>query len=217
MTLANLKFIMSDEVKIIEIGASTILDFMKTKSWTKLFNNHAPKWGVPLDYRDYKKLRSNYDIIFISMGSKDREGQTLDRFITSPNDSNIWNSCVFKPYKILSHLLKDSIKSTLIVYLDSISTLNYVPYPSSIDYSISKSAMGIYLKNLAYLNDRVKVMDFHIGSTKTRMCSHGMDPEDVFDEIIWRVKDAYEYFDRQSRYESIIIDLEGQINELKIN
>jgi len=208
---------MSD-LKIIEIGASTILDQFNSKSWIKLFNNHAPKWGVPLNWKDYIKLDNvNYDIIFVSMGSKDNEGQTLDTFLNDPGDSNIWDSCMTIPYMILKHLLKNQVKDTLVIYLDSISALTHVPYPTSIEYAISKVAMSTYLKNLAYLNDRVKVIDFHIGSTKTRMCSHGMDPEDVFNKIIWEVKDVHEFFYKQPRYSSIIIDLEKQINELKNN
>lgn len=200
---------MNNTPNIIEIGASPILDVIQTKSWTKLFDGKAPKWGLGMYWKDWINLKTEFDVVIISMGSKNNDSEiSLGGFMINPHESPIWNSCVSIPSFILNGLLdaKDASSKMLIVYLDSLSSVSYKSFiDDPVEYSVAKSAMGTFLKGLSNLHDNVKVVDI--------MLNEDISNEDELAiRILGNISDAYEYFDDMKSFESYVVETGNELN-----
>jgi NAD(P)-dependent dehydrogenase (short-subunit alcohol dehydrogenase family) len=193
-------------IKIIEIGASSLLDFDYKKhlgfkdikvEWIKHFNRNKPKYyskvlSIKNALSDNATLRRNLfntDAVIYSIGNK---GPRTKFHMMDPDQTeDLLNVNFTNITKTLPRIIRNQMKSKKhlkVIFMGSVAGKEDNTYPNHAIYAASKAALSSLVRNLQEEykgNNYISFHLFEIPYTSSRMTGgKGDSPDNIRDQII---------------------------------
>jgi NAD(P)-dependent dehydrogenase (short-subunit alcohol dehydrogenase family) len=182
------------EIKIIEIGACSLLDFdiedfhpQIELNWSKIYNKNMPRYktrAFPItSVLTANVLPQDPDVIIWSMGNKGDRKKLFD--LNSDEIMNLFNANIGTPLKILNRILsmRYTHRPLKLILLNSVAGEPEGKYPNHAMYSMMKAAMHkMYDNILEEYKDKngFEVFNLTIPYTQSRMTGgQGEEPLQV--------------------------------------
>jgi len=194
------------KVKIVEIGASSLLDFDYKKhsgfknikvEWVKHFNKNKPKYyskvlSIKNAFTDNSTLRRNLfksDAVIYSIGNK---GPRTKFHMMDPDQTeDLLNVNFTSITKTLPRIIKtqmNSNKHLKVIFMGSVAGKENNTYPNHSIYAASKAALSSLVRNLQEEYKSEKSISFHLFEvpyTSSRMTGgKGASPDEIRNQII---------------------------------
>lgn len=199
---------MTKKVKVLEIGASSLLDFDFTQDpevtieWVKSYNRTKPKFSsslVPL--KTVRALPSGFDrammgtdVVIFSLGNKGDRRKFHEYSQNDMHDLIESNFLITSEIlrKVISYTLtKYSIKPLKVIFLNSVAGKEEASYENHSVYASLKAAMSSLVRTIKeeYNPKQIEFIDLKIPYTQSKMTGgNGESPEKLRNLILDLIK-----------------------------